>query len=89
MVLNDQEGTRVNKYIASSGYCSRREADKLIEDAISDMSSGSTHVFKGDYVGVDPNDPNDTYNLNDEYVENKERSAPTFHYVLKDVITVI
>lgn len=32
MVLNDQEGTRVNKYIASSGYCSRREADKLIED---------------------------------------------------------
>ena len=31
MVLSDQEGTRVNKYIASSGYCSRREADKLIE----------------------------------------------------------
>lgn len=77
------EMLELNPAIAPDG------ADKLIEDAISDMSSGSTHVFKGDYVGVDPNDPNDTYNLNDEYVENKERSAPTFHYVLKDVITVI
>ena len=53
------------------------------------MSNGKTHVFKGDYVGVDPNDPSDTYDLNDEYVENKEQSAPTFHYVLKDVITVV
>ena len=32
MVLNDQEEIRINKYISSSGYCSRREADKLIED---------------------------------------------------------
>ena len=32
MVLNDQEEIRINKYISSSGYCSRREADKLIEE---------------------------------------------------------
>ena len=25
-------GVRVNKYIASSGYCSRREADRLVMD---------------------------------------------------------
>ena len=24
-------GVRVNKYIASSGFCSRREADRLVE----------------------------------------------------------
>ena len=28
----DSEGTRLNKYIASSGLCSRREADTLIEN---------------------------------------------------------
>ncbi|MBQ2956578.1 MAG: pseudouridine synthase [Clostridia bacterium] len=27
-----QEGVRLNKWIADSGYCSRREADRLIED---------------------------------------------------------
>ncbi len=27
-----QEGIRLNKWIADSGYCSRREADRLIED---------------------------------------------------------
>ena len=25
------EGTRINKYLSEIGYCSRREADKLIE----------------------------------------------------------
>jgi 23S rRNA pseudouridine2604 synthase len=29
--MNQQEGTQINKYISSSGFCSRREADKLIE----------------------------------------------------------
>ena len=28
----DNEGIRLNKYIASSGLCSRREADTLIEN---------------------------------------------------------
>ncbi len=27
-----QEGVRINKWIAESGYCSRREADRLIEE---------------------------------------------------------
>ena len=29
---NQNTGTRLNKYIADSGYCSRREADRLIEE---------------------------------------------------------
>ena len=28
--MDQQAGTRLNKYIADSGYCSRREADRLI-----------------------------------------------------------
>ena len=29
---NSQPGVRLNKYMAQSGYCSRREADRLIEE---------------------------------------------------------
>ncbi len=64
------------------------DTEKLVNDAIKDMSKGKTHVFKGDYIGVDPDDPSDTYDLNTEYIENKNSSAPTFHYVLKDIITI-
>ena len=51
------EGIRLNKYIASSGICSRREADKLIESGkvsvngvIADLG---TRVMEGDSVEVD------------------------------------
>lgn len=51
------EGIRLNKYIATSGICSRREADKLIESGkvkvngiIADLG---TRVKEGDSVEVD------------------------------------
>jgi len=31
-ITNRQAGVRLNKYIADSGYCSRREADRLIQE---------------------------------------------------------
>ena len=33
-------------------------------------------------------DPDDTYDLNQGYTENEFASAPSFHYVLKDVIRI-
>ena len=36
----------------------------------------------------DPNDPNDTYDLNEPYIECRKSSAPIFHYILNDIITV-
>ena len=30
----EKQGKRLNKYIADSGYCSRREADRLIEEGL-------------------------------------------------------
>lgn len=51
------EGIRLNKYIASSGICSRREADKLIESGKVSVSGVTadlgTRVFDGDSVEVD------------------------------------
>lgn len=46
-------------------------------------------VFQGDYVGVNPEDPNDTIDLRKGYVENEKSSYPGFHYLLKDVITIV
>ncbi len=45
-------------------------------------------VFKGDYTGVDPDDPSETCDLKNGYVENRYTSYPTFHYILKDIITI-
>ena len=28
----ENQGTRLNKFVANSGYCSRREADRLIAE---------------------------------------------------------
>ena len=51
------DGIRINKYIASSGYCSRREADRLVDDQkvmVNDnLAVAGTQVFDGDKVTVD------------------------------------
>ena len=46
-------------------------------------------VFKGDYVGVDPDDPSKTMSLKGGFIENENTSFPTFRYILKDVITIV
>ena len=45
-------------------------------------------VFQGDYIGVNPYDETDTIDLRNGYEENKNASAPSFSYILKDVITI-
>lgn len=53
----DNEGVSLNKYISSSGFCSRREADKLIEQArvtINDeLVITAAKVYAGDVVAID------------------------------------
>ena len=46
-------------------------------------------MFKGNYKGVDPENPSDTIDLSGGYVENENTSYPLFHYVLSDIITVV
>jgi basic membrane protein A len=47
------------------------------------------HVFKGEYTGVDPENPSDTIDLRNGFIENENTSYPQFHYVLSDIITVV
>jgi 23S rRNA pseudouridine2604 synthase len=53
----NSEGTQINKYISSTGYCSRREADKLIEQfrvmINDDLATPTSKVYPGDQVIVD------------------------------------
>ena len=59
-----------------------------IDETIDAFKQGKLDVFQGDYIGVNPYDETDTYDLNQGYEENANSSAPTFGYVLKDVITI-
>jgi len=55
--VNDIDGVRLNKFISDSGYCSRREADKLIEQnrvTVNGKRPGlGTKCVPGDEVWVD------------------------------------
>src|SRR5262245_24983583 len=52
-----KEGISLNKYISSSGFCSRREADKLIEQARvtinGELVVTAAYVVPGDVVEID------------------------------------
>lgn len=55
----NNEGTRVNKYLSQAGFCSRREADKLLEQGRISINGDpiemGTKVKTGDQVFVDGN----------------------------------
>ena len=73
----------LNHLIAPQG------CEAMIKSTIDSLSAGTCPVFVGDYVGVDPFDPADTWDLHTEYRENASSSSPTFHYVLQDVIAIV
>ena len=72
----------LNKLIAAPG--TKEEIDAKIKQ----FKTKGIVVFEGDYVGVNPFDENDVYDLNSPFIENALQSAPNFNYVLKDVISV-
>jgi 23S rRNA pseudouridine2604 synthase len=54
---DSDQGIQINKYISNSGFCSRREADKLVEDARvtinDDIAIPTSRVQAGDIVAID------------------------------------
>lgn len=55
--MNQTEGTRINKYLSEVGYCSRRAADKLIEEGRVTINGKvpemGTKVTDADEIAVD------------------------------------
>lgn len=76
------EVLELNRQIAA--YGTQERLDKTIEA----LKKGTLEVFKGNYIGVNPDDPTDTIDLSQGFKENEATSWPTFKYVLQDVITV-
>lgn len=72
----------LNEVVAAEG------TKEKITSTIEQLKSGQIKVFQGEYVGVNPQDTSDTYDLKDGYQENAKSSAPTFYYILQDVIDI-
>ena len=70
----------LNKHAAAQG------TEERMNRAINAFRNGKVDVFKGNYTGVNPDDPEDTIDLNLGYEEDKDSSSPSFRYILKDVI---
>ncbi|MCR5429249.1 MAG: BMP family ABC transporter substrate-binding protein [Lachnospiraceae bacterium] len=49
---------------------------------------GGDFVFRGNYIGVDPDEPTNTISLKGGYSENANTSYPLFGYILTDIITI-
>lgn len=78
--------TELNEKIAAKG------TQEAMDAAIQDFKDGkltAKDIYKGDYKGTNPFDKNDTIDLTEGFAENSTQSAPTFAYVLDDVITVL
>ena len=73
----------LNKVIAAEG------TEEKIDELIRGFQNHEIDVFKGDYIGVNPNNPADTINLSKGYEENEKSSAPSFNYILDGVVEVI
>ena len=72
----------LNPFIVPEG------TQELVDKAIDDLIKGKLKVFSGNYIGVNPADPSDTIDLTAGYKENENTSYPTFHYILRDYITI-
>lgn len=74
---------RLNTTIAAPG------TKEKMNQTISEFINQNLVVFQGNYTGVNPFDDTDVIDLSKGYIENEKSSAPSFHYVLKDVIKII
>ena len=59
-----------------------------IQEEIEKFKNGRESIFQGEYIGMNPNAKPNSWNLRTPYEENANRSAPSFSYVLKDVIII-
>lgn len=72
----------LNEVVAAEG------TKEKIAATIEQLKNGRIEVFQGTYIGVNPQDESDTYDLKKGYPENAKSSAPTFYYILQDVIDI-
>ena len=81
----DQEWVQMlelNKHLAAPG------TEEKMLSTIEAFRAGRVDVFRGNYTGISLTDPADVIDLNKGYTEHRDSSSPSFHYILRDYITV-
>lgn len=63
-----------------------QETKDLVEQYIQEFKTNPHSIFVGDYKGTNPFDESDVIDLSNGYEENASCSAPSFSYVLDDII---
>ncbi|MBQ6504790.1 MAG: BMP family ABC transporter substrate-binding protein [Flexilinea sp.] len=76
------EMLELNDNVVSKGTVT--EVNRVIEA----IKKGQIEVFKGSFIGENPDDPRIVTDLRWGYPENRSSSKPNFHYLLRDLITV-
>ena len=71
----------LNNHITAFG------TEEKVRETVNALNRKTIRVFEGNYIGINPDDESDIIDLRHGYEENKDCSSPTFHYILKDVIT--
>lgn len=70
----------LNRAVAPEG------SEEIINESIDEFQHDLCPVFYGSYKGKDPYDKSDVCDLSMEYRECRFRSAPSFHYILNDIV---
>lgn len=71
----------LNNQLAAPG------TEERLNRVVDSLKKGKTEVFRGNYTGVNPEDPTDTIDLKAGYRENEFSSAPSFRYILQECVT--
>ncbi|MBQ4513175.1 MAG: BMP family ABC transporter substrate-binding protein [Anaerolineaceae bacterium] len=77
------EMLELNENVAAAGSKAK------IAELTKDFRNGKIDVFRGDYIGVNPDNMRITFDLNDGFTENSASSKPAFRYILRGVVTVV
>ncbi len=72
----------LNRAVAPDG------SEDIIDESINEFKKDICSVFYGDYQGKNPNNENDVCDLNTVYKECRYQSAPSFHYIINDIVII-
>ena len=72
----------LNRHILAPG------TEEEIQRLIKLFKTNSISVFKGNYIGVNPYDESDIWDLQKPFIECEKRSSPSFCYVLREGIEI-
>lgn len=100
---NFENGVAINEKDAGAGFnkgwvkmldlnevVAPKKTGEIVNQTIEQFKRGTVHIFSGTYTGVNPYDSSDTINFKDGYYrENAASSAPTFNYILNEIVTVV